>query len=103
MPGTKARRAGDPGIVDEDVHGPGIGGGGHRGIIGQFDHPDALGPDLDCRCLEGPGIAVPKLDRRTAGRKAAGDREADALRAAGDDRAAAVEVDLVNGILLRAG
>src|SRR5262249_39673469 len=81
----------DAGIVDQDVEiaERAAGFGDHvLGVAGVADvggHEAGLGPRARRR-LPGGGVDVGEGDARTLGDVAAGDREPDAVRGAGDDR-----------------
>jgi hypothetical protein len=96
--------AGDAGVVDQDVDlamrlGDAFGRGGDVGLAGQLDHvgADAAGlAELALGLGELLAVRVPQGDRGARGEHALGDGVADALRAAGDDGDAALQVDPVH-------
>src|SRR3974390_3346985 len=94
--------AGNAGIVDENIN-PAesfqrfVAGFFHRGEVGNID---LEGADAGADFLRGPLgewlVVIPDRDLGAGGDKAFGDRAPKTLRAAGDDSAAAVQIDLVH-------
>ena len=104
LPG-RAVAAGDAGVVDEDVDLLGR----RRRALGRARRPraslvssTASAMHLAGRAERGlglgelAGVGVPQRHRRARGQHALGDGVADALRAAGDDCDAALQIDLVH-------
>ena len=81
-------RAGDAGVVDEHVDAAELGDGSFYGGVNR-----SLVGDVDARLA----VEIPDCDFRARRLQALGDRGADALHAAGDDRSAAGEIELVHG------
>jgi len=93
----------DPGIVDQDVDLAEGGEGGvprllHRGQIGDVDRERGDGSaDLLGGFFRQRMVMIPDRDLGAGCDKTLGDGAPKPLRAAGDDRAAVVEIDFVHG------
>src|SRR6267142_1592950 len=81
-------RAGDTGVIDQHVDASELGDGSLYSAVYR-----RLISDVDARLA----VEIPDCDFRARCLQALGDRGADALHAAGDDRSAAGEIELVHG------